>query len=111
MSDVLAGIAAYNTFVGAMKTVKVGGLYSEQVGASRSITAVGAMTFTAGLSGKFQCAKNITVKARKNLALEGDENLATIEGGLHRTSSLGILDENFMVRSFIDKFPEPSADP
>jgi len=66
--------------VGLMKTVKVGGLYSEQVGASRSITAVGAMTFTAGASGKFQCARNITVKARKNLALEGDENLATKSG-------------------------------
>lgn len=67
-------------FVGAMKTVKVVGLYSESVGASRSITAVGAMSFTAGASGKFQCARNITVKARKNLALEGDEDLATKSG-------------------------------
>jgi type VI secretion system secreted protein VgrG len=58
--------------VGLMKSVKVGGLYSEQVGASRSITAVGAMTFTAGLSGKFQCARGILVKAQKNLNLEGD---------------------------------------
>lgn len=66
--------------VGAMKSVKVGGLYSEQVGASRSITAVGAMTFTAGLSGKFQCAKNVLVKARKNLQLEGDEDLGMKSG-------------------------------
>ncbi|HWB76945.1 MAG TPA: type VI secretion system tip protein TssI/VgrG, partial [Nannocystaceae bacterium] len=66
--------------VGAMKTVKVGGLYSEQVGASRSITAVGAMTFTAGLSGKFQCAKSILVKAQKNLNLEADADLALKSG-------------------------------
>ncbi len=66
--------------VGAMKSVKVGGLYSEQVGASRSITAVGAMTFTAGLSGKFQCAKNVLVKAQKNLALEGDVDVAAKSG-------------------------------
>lgn len=66
--------------VGAMKSVKVGGLYSEQVGASRSITAVGAMTFTAGASGKFQCARNVTVKAEKNLALEGDVNISTKSG-------------------------------
>ncbi|MBC8070176.1 MAG: type VI secretion system tip protein VgrG [Deltaproteobacteria bacterium] len=78
-SKVMVVLAA-DEIVGLKKSVKVGGLYSEQVGASRSITAVGAMSFTAGLSGKFQCAKNITVKARKNLALEGDVDIAMKSG-------------------------------
>jgi type VI secretion system secreted protein VgrG len=59
-------------FVGAMKTVKVVGLYSESVLASRSITAVGAMSFTAGLSAKFQSAKGVTIKAQKNLTSDAD---------------------------------------
>ena len=71
---------ASDEFVGLKKSVKVGGLYSEQVGASRSITAVGAMSFTAGLSGKLQCARNIMVKAQKELQLVGDTDVGMKSG-------------------------------
>ena len=46
---------------------------SENVGASRSCVAAGAWSATAGLSAKLQSAKNITIKAQKNIEIDADE--------------------------------------